>query len=239
MAGHPRTRQARIIRVAHPLDNVIWIALSTRQASLSTGGALARRIREDIGPFAAAADSSAAAIAALAALAHADDDMSLLEPNPPTPPPGITLKLNAAGVQMVALAFTAGGGDFPIEPLGDRDVADMLALATLTKPGPFRAATHTLGRFVGIRDSGRLVAMAGERMKCEGFTEISAVCTHPDYRGRGYGAALMRAVGDRILREGETPFLHAYASNTGAIALYRHLGFEHRINVTHAMWSRA
>jgi ribosomal protein S18 acetylase RimI-like enzyme len=223
----------------HPLDKLIWNALSTRQTAVSVGGPLARRVREDIGPFAAAADESGDAVEALAALARADDDMSLLEPTPPTPPPGIALKLNAAGVQMMARAFTAGGGDFPIGPLGDGDVDEMIALATLTKPGPFRAATHTLGRFVGIRDNGRLVAMAGERMKCDGFTEISAVCTHPDFRGRGYGAALMRAVGDRILSEGETPFLHAYASNTGAIALYRHLGFEHRINVTHAMWSRA
>lgn len=223
----------------HPLDKVVWNALSTRQARLSTGGALARRILEDIGPFASAADDSDEAIAALAALAHADDDMSLLEPTPPAPPTGITLKLNAAGVQMVARAFTAGAGDFGIEQLGDGDVGEMIALATLTKPGPFRAATHTLGRFVGIRDGGRLVAMAGERMKCDGFTEISAVCTHPVYRGRGYGAALICAVGDRLLSEGEIPFLHAYANNTGAIGLYRHLGFEHRINVIHAMWTLA
>jgi predicted GNAT family acetyltransferase len=81
--------------------------------------------------------------------------------------------------------------------------------------------------------------MAGERMQMPGFIEISAVCTHPDYRGRGYGAALMRAVGDRILSEGERPFLHAYASNTGAIALYRKLGFELRAEVTHAVWSKA
>lgn len=222
---------------SHPLDNVVWSALSTRQASLSIGGALARRIREDMGPFAAAADRSKAAVAELAALAHADDDMSLLEANPPAPPPGITLKMRAAGVQMVAQAFTSGGGDFAIEPLGDRDGEEMIALATLTKPGPFRAATHTLGRFAGIRDAGRLVAMAGERMQCEGFVEISAVCTHPHYRGRGYGAALMRAIGDRILSEGETPFLHAYASNTNAIALYRHLGFAHRCDVIHEMWT--
>jgi len=72
----------------------------------------------------------------------------------------------------------------------------------------------------------------------DGFIEISAVCTHPDYRGRGYGAALMRVVGDRIISEGDTPFLHAYADNTGAIALYRKLGFEHRAEVTHAVWSK-
>lgn len=223
----------------HPLDNPIWTALTTRQASKGDGDERARRFHEDIGPFAAARDSSLESVAALGALAHAEDDMSLLQAKPPTPPQGITLRLNAAGVQMVWSRFSRDESGLPIEALGDADSAEMIALAKLTKPGPFRAATHTLGRFVGIRDEGRLVAMAGERMQMPGFVEISAVCTHPDYRGRGYGAALMRAVGDRILSESDTPFLHAYASNTGAIALYKHLGFELRANVTHSMWSKA
>lgn len=224
---------------SHPLDCPAWGALTSRQATLALGGEYARRFREDIGPFAGARDGSPQSVTALAALAHADDDMSLLEAAPPSPPPGIELKLNAAGVQMSAHAFTSDGASFAIEPLTDADATEMIALATLTRPGPFRANTHTLGRFVGIRDDGRLVAMAGERMQMPGFVEISAVCTHPDYRGRGYGAALMRAVGDRILGEGDTPFLHAYASNTGAIALYRKLGFELRAEVTHAVWSKA
>lgn len=222
----------------HPLDSPIWAALSTRQAHLSAGDTLARRFDEAIGPFAAAADASAMAVAALANLAHADDDMSLLERDPPAPPPGITLKLNADGVQMITAGFTRDGQTAAIEPLTDADAPEMLALARLTRPGPFRARTHTLGRFVGIRDAGRLVAMAGERLQPEGFIEVSGVCTHPDYRGRGYGAVLTRAVGDRILAEGQTPFLHAYASNTGAIELYRRLGFEIRCSVIHAMWTR-
>jgi ribosomal protein S18 acetylase RimI-like enzyme len=224
---------------AHPLDCPIWSALATRQTQCGTDGPLARRFREDIGPFAASRDAAPDAVAALAALAHADDDMSLLERVPPAPPAGVELKMSADGVQMVAKAFTAGGEAFALEPLSDADAPEMLELALLTRPGPFRASTHTLGRFLGLRDGDRLVAMAGERLKMDGFVEISAVCTHPDYRGRGYGAALMRAVGDRILSEGDTPFLHAYAANTGAIALYRKLGFKRRCAVTHAMWTRA
>ena len=123
--------------------------------------------------------------------------------------------------------------------MGEKDAADVLQLALLTRPGPFRAGTHALGRFLGVRDGRRLVAMAGERMKLDGHVEISAVCTHPDYRGRGYGGALMRAVGERILSEGDIPFLHAYAANKGAIALYRSLGFRKRCSVTHAVWTRA
>lgn len=198
---------------------------------------MARRFREDIAPFAAARDAGAEAVAALGALAHGEDDMSLLQPDPPAPPAGVALSKSTAGVQMVARAINAGGKSFPIEPLGEADAAEMLALALLTKPGPYRAATHTLGRFLGVRENGRLIAMAGERLQMDGFVEVSAVCTHPDFQGRGLAGALMRAVGARILSEGDTPFLHAYAANTGAIALYRKLGFEHRADVTHAMWT--
>jgi ribosomal protein S18 acetylase RimI-like enzyme len=222
---------------SHPLDCPIWSALSSRQTAFGTDGALARRFSEDISPFAACADGSTEAVAALGALAHADDDMSLLEREPPSPPPGIALKMSAAGVQMVLTAL-APGPDAAFVALGDEDAADMLALATLTKPGPFRARTHKLGRFIGVRENGLLIAMAGERLQTDEFVEVSGICTHPDHRGRGLAAALTRVVSQRILDEGRTPFLHAYASNTGAISVYRKLGFEHRCDVVHAMWTR-
>ncbi|HVK79535.1 MAG TPA: GNAT family N-acetyltransferase, partial [Verrucomicrobiae bacterium] len=225
--------------VMHQLDKLAWMAMTTRQAHLAEGGVRARRFRTDIGPFAACVDHSDAAIAELVALIPDDGDISLLEPAPPAPPPSVTLAMHALGLQMVWTNFGDGTRDFNIKPLGDADAAEMLALALLTKPGPFRTRTNTLGRFVGIRDGGKLVAMAGERLQIDGFVEISGVCTHPDYRGRGYGAALMRHVGARIIADGETPFLHTYANNTGAIALYQSLGFETRCEVTHAVWKRA
>lgn len=223
---------------SHPLDCPTWSALTSRQTAFGTDGVLARRFDEDISPFAAAADNSAAAVATLAALAHADDDMSLLERDPPAPPPGVALKLNAAGVQMV-LRSLAPGPDIAFDHLGDADAPDMLELATLTRPGPFRARTHKLGRFIGVREHGQLIAMAGERLQTEAFVEVSGICTHPDYRGRGLAAALTRTVTARVLEDGKIPFLHAYASNIGAISVYRKLGFEHRCDVTHAMWTRA
>jgi len=224
---------------SHPLDRPIWSALTTRQASIAQGGTSARRFALDVSPLSAAADASPDALAELAALVPAGDDISLLEPMPPPAPNSVAAIVAGPCLQMTTTGFTAGARDLPFESLGDRDAGEMLALAELTRPGPFKTRTHTLGRFIGVRDGARLVAMAGERLRVDGFTEISAVCTHPDYRGRGYGAALMRAVGERILGEGDMPFLHAYASNTGAIALYRKLGFEPRAEVMHVIWKRA
>jgi predicted GNAT family acetyltransferase len=114
------------------------------------------------------------------------------------------------------------------------DVPDMMELTALTKPGPFSARTHELGTFLGIRVDDQLVAMAGERMKPAGYTEITAVCVHPSQRGRGYGQMLLAAISRQILVRGEIPFLHVFTSNESAIALYRRQGMEirRRLHVT-------
>jgi predicted GNAT family acetyltransferase len=140
---------------------------------------------------------------------------------------------------MTADAITPGPAPAGVQLLGDADAAGMLALANLTRPGPFFSHTHQLGRFIGIRQDGRLVAMAGERMQPQGFTEVSGVCTHPDFRGRGFAGGLMRLVAQAILARGDTAFLHVYADNAGAIALYESLGFRIRAAVTMTVIARA
>ena len=120
-----------------------------------------------------------------------------------------------------------------IVELGTKDAAEMVELTTLTKPGPFAKRTHELGTYLGIRKDGRLVAMAGERLKLPGFTEVSAVCTHPDHTGKGYARALMLAVMKRIGERGESAFLHVRESNKRAIALYETLGFQKRVTLQH------
>jgi predicted GNAT family acetyltransferase len=108
------------------------------------------------------------------------------------------------------------------------DAAEMFALATLTKPGPFGIRTRELGDYIGIRREGKLVAMAGERLRAPGFTEVSAVCTHPNHLGHGYATGLMVEIMQRILMRGETPFLHVRSQNQHAIDLYRRLGYVDR-----------
>jgi predicted GNAT family acetyltransferase len=131
--------------------------------------------------------------------------------------------------QMIALRVLSGAAREPRwEVLGEADAPAMLELARLTRPGPMRPRAHRLGRFIGVRQEGQLIAMAGERMRMPGFAEVSGVCTHPDHRGRGLAGALMRLVMQAMLDRGETPFLHAYADHDGTIGLYRTLGFEVR-----------
>lgn len=134
------------------------------------------------------------------------------------------------GLQMVWSG--SSGTDADVVELGADDVPDMLDLAARTKPGPFWARTHELGTYVGIRENGALAAMAGERLRPPGWTEISTVCTAPEARGRGHAARLVRALAARIESRDERPFLHVAEANTGAIALYERLGFKARRHVT-------
>ena len=221
------------------LDRPIWHALAGRQAEFAIGAGEARRFRADVSPFAACADDSPDALGAVAALMMPEAKQVFVQRGAVPLPPGTRAVEGVTLVQMVAWDFAAdaepdsapppGSFDFARESivaLGEADAAQMLALATLTQPGPFRARTHELAQFWGIKDAGGgLIAMAGERMKLPGMAELSGVCTHPQARGRGYAALLSRHVADQIVRRGEVPFLHAYAGNAAAITLYEQLGF--------------
>ena len=214
-----------------PLDRPIWHALGGRQAGFGVGGGLARRFRADVSPFVACIDDSPEALAAVAALAKdglagAGETMLFLQRGPVPVPPGMRVIEQGAGVQMIAEGYVMSEPPDGIVALGEADAGAMLALATLTQPGPYRARTHELSQFWGVRRTdGQLLAMAGERLKLPGMSEVSGVCTHPEARGRGLARLLSRHVASEIVRRGEVPFLHAYAANAGAIRLYEGLGF--------------
>jgi ribosomal protein S18 acetylase RimI-like enzyme len=217
---------------AHPLDNVIWRALTTRQKGFARVEGNARKFIDDVGPLAAFADKDVKDYDALARLAAKGTVVALFLDAAWQPRAGWKLVAEAPLTQMVREKRGAQMPSRPgqrIETLGAPQSPEMQELAALVRPGPFGPRTHELGDYVGIRDeAGKLVAMAGERMKVPGFTEISAVCTHPAHTGKGYAAALIMKVVAGIEARGETAFLHSRADNDRAIALYERLGFRPR-----------
>ena len=224
---------------SEPLNRPVWQALNGRQSSFAIGDGRALRFVPDVSLFAAARDDSSECIAALGALVAAGGNVLLLQAEESPLPPGTAIELTAPCVQMVLDRLVPIGASARIAPLGEADAPEMLELATLTQPGPFFARTHELGAFWGVKENGKLIAMAGERMRLDGFTEISGVCTNPDYRGRGLAATLSHTVASHILARGETPFLHAYAGNAAAIAIYQALGFVLRRQMVATVLRRA
>lgn len=223
----------------HPLDRPVWASLIGAHAPLSEGGALARRYQPDVNRFAATPDDSPEALAALAALPAPGESLFLVQVPALVVPPGLRVVKQGICVQMLATrALRDDGGPDALLGLGEPDAADMFALATLTEPGPFLPRTHVMGDFLGVRQAGRLMAMAGERLRVPGYAEVSGVCTHPDARGQGLARRLSAAVAARIQARGEQPFLHAWESNAAAIKLYEALGFRVRTRVNVAVLAR-
>jgi len=208
------------------IDNPFWSSLTTGHARFALGGALARRYPADISPIAGLAAPEPANIAALETLVSVGDDMATVARSTPKLPAHWEILYESRLTQMIRSDPTPLPED-PVDAstLGPADVPEMLALVELTKPGPFRLRTIELGTYIGARQSGRLLAMAGERLWIDDFREVSAVCTHPDVQGRGYARALIARVVNRMLRAGQTPMLHVESANRRAIDLYRALGF--------------
>ena len=214
------------------LDNPIWHSLTTRHAQFAVGNGLARRFVREVGPLAGMSEPSEEAYGALAKLFSPSEPAVLFLDSEPVLPPGWRLQRHAALDQMICETMPAAPDRrLVIERLRREDIPAMLELTRLTEPGPFRERTSELGEFLGIREDGRLAAMAGQRLALPGFTEVSAVCTHPDFRGRGYAAALVAAVARAIGERGETPFLTALQSNAGAVRVYESIGFQLRRNL--------
>jgi len=201
---------------------------------------LARRYAKDVNLFASACDDSGPALAALAELVQPGERIFILQVPAIVAPDGLVPVKAARGVQMLATRrVEAARPDEDLVELNAADAPEMLALATLTEPGPFLTRTHVMGEFLGIRIDGRLAAMAGERFRFPGHTEVSGVCTHPDFRHRGLARRLSAAVAARIQSRGEQPFLHAWKTNRPAISLYESLGFEVRAEVDVKVLGRA
>jgi ribosomal protein S18 acetylase RimI-like enzyme len=229
-------------RQPHPLDNVVWSALTSVHAPIAIGGGLARHYPRDMAPFSALAEPSARAYADLREHLPPGLEARLFRPCEEADPAGWETLSVRPIIQMIADDRDFAQPNTPpgiaIEPLTLDDADDMLTLARIAEPGPVGARTVLLGRYVGVRDqsSGQLIAMAGERFCLPGYGELSAISVHPEARGRGLGRAvtkhLMRAVFDR----GDVPFLHVFPDNPAAL-LYKRWGFCERVRL-HVIWRR-
>lgn len=227
----------------HPLDNVIWQALTTRQAEFAESFGSARRFMPEVSSLAAIREPSPEGYDSLAGLLASQGTISLFLDAPYQDCVGLNLVASAPLLQMVyedgsVPPNSQAASDPQFIELSAANSPEMVDLVKLTKPGPFNQRTHELGTYLGIHCEGKLVAMAGERLKIPGYTEVSAVCTNPDYTGHGYARILMTEVMRRIRSRGETPFLHVREANIRAIELYRRLGFHRRVQLHRAILTK-
>jgi ribosomal protein S18 acetylase RimI-like enzyme len=208
-----------------PLDNPMWQSLTTRHAYLALGDGPCRRYPSEVAPFAGIAESSDEATAALLMLVHVGERVGVLGVHP-TSLDGWNVQKEFGIAQYV---WEKTGGSVESEPeaiaLGPEHLDRMLELTALVYPAYFRKGTAELGDYVGIIENGQLCAMAGIRMSFDGHQEISAVCTHPEHRGKGYASRLSRRLVYQIQSQGDVPFLHTEDDNFAARSVYERLGF--------------
>ena len=216
----------------HVLDNPAWASLTSLQSHLALGNDRAKRYPAHLAPIGGLGIADSGSVDELVALVPEGDSLTLvatLENVAPLLPPTCRVILQKALVQMVWDNPRAGtNADVEMSALGSADVPEMLALTSLTHPGPFRADTYTFGTYLGVRIGRQLAAMAGQRMHLPGYREISAVCTHPTFEGRGYARALVSRLAAMIADEGDVPFLHVEDGNVRAQSMYSKLGFVER-----------
>ena len=218
------------------LDNPVWHALIGPHRAHALGRGAARHYPRDIAPFSAIAEPGEQAYADLAADLPANTEARLFRPSAEPLPDGWEELDRFPLLQMVA-SGPSNGADIAAALLTAADIAAMMDLVAATKPGPFGSRTPLLGRYLGIWQGDRLVAMAGERLRVPGHVELSAICVHPEARGKGYAAALTRRLMRLAFAGGEVPFLHVRPDNVGAVALYKRLGFETRRELV-VLWRR-
>lgn len=207
------------------LDNIFWHALTGAQAHFAQGEGGARRYARGFSPILAFARPDAPDFAALDGCC-ASGERFYCAGWSGAAPPGWTIEAETTMFRMFWDAPTPPPENVPeAQPLAGGDVPQMLGLTAITEPGPFGPRTIELGDYVGVREAGRLIAMAGERAQAAGFREISGVCTLPEAQGRGWAGRLMRILVARQLQRGQTPFLHVMRGNAHARQLYLRMGF--------------
>ena len=211
----------------HILYNPVYCALTSGDQHLSLGTEKVRYFDEKVSPFAGIEEGYIKGFEELYDLLPADRVILYATPEHINQPKGWELLNKIEGLQFV---FDQGNNiktsSLKLVLLNEQHIDQMVDLATLTKPGPFNTRTIDFGYYFGIFDQDKLVAMTGQRLHPQQYTEISAVCTHPDYLGKGYAHALIQHQLQLILEQRQIPFLHVREDNTRAIDLYNRIGFK-------------
>jgi ribosomal protein S18 acetylase RimI-like enzyme len=218
----------------HPLDNPVWASLSSRHKSLARSSAAVVRYPPTFAPFAAVSSANVDASASMASLVESDERVYLLGPMPSLPESWRLQQLALLAQMICPTRLDPVDGPKIIE-LSETHRTDVLALAVLVYPHCFRPRTMELGRYFGIYQQGRLAAMIGERMCMDGYQEISAVCTYPDYSGRGFARHLLAWLSNDNLERGRIPFLHVSQDNQRTLRLYAQNEYTLRCEI--AFWS--
>ena len=206
--------------VVDELENPIWNALGGAQHLLGVCGELAGCLDPAVGPFAAFHEPTVRAFEQLIALGGRGRSFAFVTAEPIEPVTGWEAVAQDTLEEFVCPAPIDLPPPAQLMELGEADVADMLALAASTTPGPFESETFRFGRYIGCRTDGELTAMAGERFHLSAATEISAVCTTVSHRGEGLGGRMVAVLANAILRSRKLPFLHVRTGNVSAIRLY-------------------
>ena len=214
------------------LDNPIWEALCSRQSHFNRGSETLKYFPAEVAPFISMKKWDEKDIQDLIKNIPENRAFYVLTANEIKLPPSFKIIFTLPLYQMYCPALKPfSNPDIEIRNLGDEDIPQMLTLTEQTKPGPFYERTIDFGNYIGIFSGDELVAMAGERLKVNGYTEVSAICTNPDHLGKGYASHLLSKASERIVAEGNVPFLHVRTDNLRAIEVYKKSGFEIRTEI--------
>ncbi|QGW26723.1 GNAT family N-acetyltransferase [Phnomibacter ginsenosidimutans] len=224
-----------MLQLGNTLANPVWHALGTVQQHLNAGSQQLRFFAPDVAPFAGMENWDAAALHHFEINIPTQRRMYLMQETPVIIPPSLQVHFTVPLYQMICVEFQPAFQEHALEPLTEVHIPQMLELTALTKPGPFVAQTIQFGGYVGVFDGDQLIAMGGERLKVPGYTEVSAICTHPEYRGRQLARHILSHVSQQIIHRGEVPFLHSLTTNEPALKVYQQLGYRLNRNIFFAI----
>ena len=221
------------------LDNPVWEALSSRQSHFNIGNNQLKYFPADIAPFVGLKHWDSNDLKELVDHLPIQRSFSVMKAKKAELPPSFEMVFSTPLYQMYCPVLKpVTNPEIIIRKLVNEDVSMMLELTSITKPGPFYERTIEFGNYIGIFNNDRLVAMAGDRLSLNGYTEVSAICTHPDHLGKGYASYLITRASERIIAEGNIPFLHVRTDNLRAVEVYKKMGFNIRADIYFAIFRK-